>query len=243
MGKPLTPPAHASYEAYVMAAPDDLNFREPDKLDDWEYPAWEAAAQAGYETRAVQDARPAPDSRRALLDIIAEVDHLDEPGPAADYIRLLAEYGLGEAPHPGDSTEPKPAPGPDVCECGHYCAHHAFSDDVCAVVDCPCTRPRPEPNPAPELAALKLAAVRAILLDDSMSAADARGRAVAAAYDDSPPKPAPELAAMAETRLIRERVTAVAAGLEDRARINHPSKVSQICTDIAASLRRALEGK
>ena len=58
------------------------------------------------------------------------------------------------------------------------------------------------------------------------------------------PKAAPELAAaMRETRLIRERVTAVATGLEDRARINHPSKVSQICTDIAASLRRALEGK
>ena len=55
------------------------------------------------------------------------------------------------------------------------------------------------------------------------------------------PKPAPELAAaMRETRLITERVTAVAQGLETRARINHPSKVSQICTDIAASLRHAL---
>ena len=46
------------------------------------------------------------------------------------------------------------------------------------------------------------------------------------------PKPAPELA---------ERVTAVAEGLEQRAAINHPSKVSQICTDIAASLRRTLQ--
>ena len=58
------------------------------------------------------------------------------------------------------------------------------------------------------------------------------------------PKPAPGLAAaMRETRLIRERVTAVAEGLEQRAAVNHPSKVSQICTGIAASLRRALEGK
>lgn len=44
---------------------------------------------------------PGPDARRALLDIIAEVDQLDEPGPAADWIRMLAEYGLGRAPHPG----------------------------------------------------------------------------------------------------------------------------------------------
>jgi hypothetical protein len=58
------------------------------------------------------------------------------------------------------------------------------------------------------------------------------------------PHAAPELAAaMRETRELRQRVAAVATGLTDRARINHPSKVSQICTDIAASLRRALEGQ
>ena len=59
---------------------------------------------------AAREPEPAPDARRALLDIIAEVGRLDEPGPAADYIRMLVEYGLGEAPHPGDSTEPKAAP-------------------------------------------------------------------------------------------------------------------------------------
>ena len=45
----LSPAAYAAYEAYVMTAPDELNFREPDKLDGWEYPAWEAAAQAAIE--------------------------------------------------------------------------------------------------------------------------------------------------------------------------------------------------
>jgi hypothetical protein len=62
------------------------------------------------------------------------------------------------------------------------------------------------------------------------------------------PQPAPEpAAAMAETRKVDEQLTtlhqridAVAEGLEKRAEINRPSKVSQICDDIAASLRRAI---
>lgn len=49
--------------------------------------------------------QPAPDSRRALLDIIAAVEQLDEPGPEADHIRLLAEYGLGEAAHPDEPAD------------------------------------------------------------------------------------------------------------------------------------------
>ena len=70
----------------------------------------------------------------------------------------------------------------------------------------------PEPQPAPELAALRLAAVRSILADDSIGAEDARSRALAAAYDDSPPwrqpQAAPELAAaMAEPRELRKVIT------------------------------------
>jgi hypothetical protein len=57
-------PGQAAYEAYAMAAPDDLNFPEPDKLDDWEYPAWDAAAQAGHEAIAAQP-QPAPMVRLA----------------------------------------------------------------------------------------------------------------------------------------------------------------------------------
>lgn len=59
-----------------------------------------AGMQAQRDLDAAQEPGPAPDARRALLDIVAELDRLDEPGPAADYIRMLAEYGLGEAPHP-----------------------------------------------------------------------------------------------------------------------------------------------
>lgn len=61
------------------------------------------------------------------------------------------------------AQEPHAAPGPDVCECGHAWAHHAFSDDVCAVAGCPCTRPRPEPKPAPELAEVRRAVIIEIL--------------------------------------------------------------------------------
>lgn len=46
-----------------------------------------------------------------------------------------------------------------------------------------------------------------------------------------------------QLKSVHERVAAVAHGLEQRAEINRPSKVSQICDDIAASLRRALDGQ
>jgi hypothetical protein len=80
------------------------------------------------------------------------------------------------------------------------------------------------------------------------AASDPRGRAAweAAAnavldHRITEPKAAPELAAaMRETRVIRERVTAVAEGLESRAEVNRPSKVSEICAGVAASLRRAV---
>lgn len=39
---------------------------------------------------------------------------------------------------------------------------------------------------------------------------------------------------------LRNHVRVVAEGLEHRAEINRPSKVSEICDGIAASLRRAL---
>lgn len=55
--------------------------------------------------------------------------------------------------------------------------------------------------------------------------------------------------ATAEARHVHEQlksvhghVAAVAHGLEQRADVNRPSKVTQICDDIAASLRRALDG-
>jgi hypothetical protein len=68
------------------------------------------------------------------------------------------------------AQQPEPAPDPDVCACGHYWAHHAFSDDVCAVADCPCTRPRPA-QPAPELAA---AMADRAELEDAYAAAHGR---------------------------------------------------------------------
>jgi hypothetical protein len=49
------------------------------------------------------------------------------------------------------AQEPHAAPGPAGCECGHAQTGHAFSDDVCAVPDCPCPGYRRTPRP-PELA-------------------------------------------------------------------------------------------
>lgn len=118
-------------------------------------------------------AQPAPDARRALLDIIDEVGRLDEPGPAADYIHLLARYGLGDAPHPGDGTEPKPAPELQAVEsaylyhwrfdrgeefglyrhaadAGAKAAEHA-GDGLSEVLSMAILG-RPEPQPAPGLA-------------------------------------------------------------------------------------------
>ena len=46
--------------------------------------------------------------------------------------------------------------------------------------------------------------------------------------------------ARADLDQLRERVAALAEGLEHRAEINHPSKVSEICKGIADSLRSAL---
>jgi hypothetical protein len=53
------------------------------------------------------------------------------------------------------AQEPHAAPGPAGCECGHAQTGHAFSDDVCAVPDCPCPGYRRTPRAAPELARLR----------------------------------------------------------------------------------------
>lgn len=56
--------------------------------------------------------------------------------------------------------------------------------------------------------------------------------------DEHPePQPAPGLAGL------RESIAAIATGLQQRADINRPSKVTETCDGIAAALRKALEGK
>lgn len=51
------------------------------------------------------------------------------------------------------AREAHAADGPAGCECGHAQTGHAFSDDVCAVPECPCSGYRRTPQPAPGLAA------------------------------------------------------------------------------------------
>lgn len=57
----------------------------------------------------------------ALEAIIREVDALDEPGPAADVIRMLALHGLGEGPHP-DGDDAKPAPDTRTVDADQFAA-------------------------------------------------------------------------------------------------------------------------
>lgn len=85
-----------------VIASGNAGYIDRDMLDDYRERAAAIAAAAPAPAAA-------PDSRRALLDIIDTVDHLDEPGPEADHIRLLAEYGLGEAAHPDGDEQIPPA--------------------------------------------------------------------------------------------------------------------------------------
>lgn len=114
--------------------------------------------------------RPAPDgdARRALLDIIAEVDQLDEGGPTADWIRMLAEHGLGETSHPDAvvAAQERPAPGDDDLRAAleslaaFWVREYVTNDgwpDVCAkqLLDVlgGAREPKAAPSAAPELAA------------------------------------------------------------------------------------------
>lgn len=64
-------PAYRAYEAYAMAAPDDLEFPEWEDLPDWQRQAIRAAAQEAYETRAQREAAAAQPGD--LHDLAAEV--------------------------------------------------------------------------------------------------------------------------------------------------------------------------
>lgn len=65
---------------------------------------------------------------------LSEGDYAQEPPAIAEAIA---------------AREPRAADGPAGCECGHAQTGHAFSDDVCAVPDCPCDGYRRTAQPAP----------------------------------------------------------------------------------------------
>lgn len=72
--------AQRAYEAYVMAAPDDLEFPEWDRLPGWQQDAMVAGAQEAYETRAHQGisaAAPAP-AGEAVAALLADRNQLRE---------------------------------------------------------------------------------------------------------------------------------------------------------------------
>lgn len=123
-----------------------------------------------------------------------------------------------------------------------------------------------EPQPAPELTAAMgearlvreavselLGMFRAVSGGWAARTSSSRLRKIAervAVPWDEYKREAPDTDEAAETRKVNEelttlhqRIDAIAEGLEHRAEINRPSKVSEICDNIAGSLRRALEGK
>lgn len=86
-------PGYAAYEAYAMAAPDDLEFSEWEDLPEWQQKAIYAAADAAYEARAAAVAAP----------LNAELARLREEAASlrgqlaqaqADYGELEGEKGL-----------------------------------------------------------------------------------------------------------------------------------------------------
>lgn len=136
-------------------------------------------------------------------------------------------------------------------------AEHA-GDGLSEVLSMAILGERPE-QPAPETAgalgvavqALRGIAYGAVVVDGLARPLDPSVRAdkaLAAIRDlqaaaPAAPQPAPELAQVREqVRHLRGLVTAIAEGLEQRASLNRPSKVSEICGNVAAALRKALEG-
>jgi hypothetical protein len=111
---PITGLSGAELVAAVVRAAQAYDYANRPRGRDW------AAVPPDQVARIVTGALESlefDDSQRALLDIIAAVDHLDEPGPEADHIRLLAEYGLGEAAHPdGDLPGIVPSDSTDAEE-------------------------------------------------------------------------------------------------------------------------------
>jgi hypothetical protein len=115
--------------------------------------------QAAYEARMA--------SRAALLGHAygigqfnkpwAGLDEHDQAHEEAGGLAAVAAFASVAPPALVDALdavrEPHAAPGPAGCECGHAQTGHAFSDDVCAVPDCPCPGYTHTPQPAPELAA------------------------------------------------------------------------------------------
>jgi hypothetical protein len=171
-------------------------------------------------------------------------------GATLDFSDARDAYGSGmrDARDLAAAQEPHAAPGPAVCECGHAWAHHAFSDDVCAVVDCPCARPRPAPRPAPELQAGEIAYLYHWRFDRGEEfglyrhAADADAKAAEHAGDGlsgvlsmailgrPDPKPAPELAAATrETKAVLDLLddfTHAVIDLDDAARLVSISRLA-----------------
>jgi len=80
--------------------------------------------------------------------------------------------------------------------------------------------------------------------DDDVNQAlwDAVAQAVIAEQEPLTVKPSDDVPRelAAETRQLRERVTTIAEGLEQRANVNRPSKVTDICDGIARALRKAI---
>jgi hypothetical protein len=136
-----------------------------------------------------------------------------------------------------------PEPGPDVCECGHYWAHHAFGDDVCAVVDCPCTRPRPA-QPAPELAAA-MRETRELRQEIARVAVSLRVSGFLSPGDCDKIRKRLEALAGPEPHVraagLRDGIEQLANDLGISANATRPSRKSSIEDEIAIALRKLLE--
>lgn len=88
-------PGYAAYEAYAMAAPDDLEFSEWEDLPEWQRKAIYAAADAAYEARAAAVAAPLNAEIASLREQLIQAQ--DRAGSlAAKHLAALEEQVRAE---------------------------------------------------------------------------------------------------------------------------------------------------
>jgi hypothetical protein len=152
----------AAYEAFRSAVPDWVCNVPAGPWDELS-----PAIRAGFDAIAAQEPHAAPECDDSGDDCPAHGEPHAAPGvtsphgaagtPLSDYLRERGRPGVADMIEDAErdldaAREPHAAPGPAGCECGHAQTGHAFSDDVCAVPDCPCPGYRSTPRAAPELA-------------------------------------------------------------------------------------------
>jgi hypothetical protein len=145
--------------------------------EDWRAVLGRLVEELASQLDASEEGAREPRAARGFAEWMAgHGDALDDGSYTAADMAAAYAAGQEEPLTVKPSDDAKPAPGPAGCECGHAQTGHAFSDDVCAVPDCPCPGYRRTPRPAPELAAAVMSTPLYVELARQLAAANAAAR-------------------------------------------------------------------